>query len=323
MMVAGQNLMLFGVPGARGRRDWSAFCAATVRLRRVRDRGARDAAVISGRRRSRSPRFRATRWCCSRFSCGARRSSRVDGSRSPRSRRWRSCSGSSPPSSRRGGSWHRPDPSTGAVDRRARDACLARAAGSGPASGLATSVRGARQRGRGPCRDGRGDRLLPRHMADGRDRPSVARLRSRCAEVLCDALPAAARDAVHAGGRCTEVLLDSLVFRAYDDARGLLLAARAAGVRVVVASNWDAGSPTRWRASGCWVAGRRRDLGRCGSPRNRRRRFFVRRSRWRARRRTTRSTSATTLRRTSSARGRSGSRRCCSHAAGRVRSRTF
>lgn len=79
------------------------------------------------------------------------------------------------------------------------------------------------------------------HMAEGRDRPSVARLRSRCAEVLCDALPAAARDAVHAGGRCTELLMDSLRFRAYDDARGLLLAARAAGVRVVVASNWDAG----------------------------------------------------------------------------------
>lgn len=79
------------------------------------------------------------------------------------------------------------------------------------------------------------------HMAEGRDAASVAVLRARCAEVLRGALPAAARDAVPSGGRCTELLMDALRFRAYDDARGLLLAARAAGVPVIAASNWDAG----------------------------------------------------------------------------------
>ena len=41
----------------------------------------------------------------------------------------------------------------------------------------------------------------------------------------------------------TAVLLDSLVFRAYDDARPALADARARGMRIVVASNWDCSLP--------------------------------------------------------------------------------
>lgn len=81
------------------------------------------------------------------------------------------------------------------------------------------------------------------HMFEGRDRPSVVRLRTGCAEVLHGALPAPARAAVPAGAPRIDLLMDSLHFSAHDDALGLLLAARAAGVRAVVASNWDAGLP--------------------------------------------------------------------------------
>lgn len=77
------------------------------------------------------------------------------------------------------------------------------------------------------------------HLGEGRDEPSLAALRGRCAEILRAALPAS--DALSAASpqALTGVLLDSLRFTAYPDAVPALLAARASGVRVVVVSNWD------------------------------------------------------------------------------------
>ena len=77
------------------------------------------------------------------------------------------------------------------------------------------------------------------HMGLGRDADALAALRHRCAEVLRDALPAGARLAALPIASVTEALLASLRFSAYDDAREGLLAARAAGARVAVVSNWD------------------------------------------------------------------------------------
>lgn len=78
------------------------------------------------------------------------------------------------------------------------------------------------------------------HLGEGSDEARVADLRGRCAEVLRRALPPS--DALAAVGRqaMTSLLLESLTFRAYPDAAPALRALRAAGVRLVVASNWDA-----------------------------------------------------------------------------------
>jgi putative hydrolase of the HAD superfamily len=75
------------------------------------------------------------------------------------------------------------------------------------------------------------------HLDEGRDAEGLALLRRRCAAALRDALPHKAReldlDAVE------EVLLGALRFRAYEDARPALIAARRVPARVVVVSNWD------------------------------------------------------------------------------------
>ena len=77
------------------------------------------------------------------------------------------------------------------------------------------------------------------HMSLGRDGESLAALRRRCAEMLRDALPPSERLAAVGITALTDVLLGALRFEAYTDARPALLAARAAGARVVVVSNWD------------------------------------------------------------------------------------
>ncbi len=77
------------------------------------------------------------------------------------------------------------------------------------------------------------------HMGLGRDLESLAALRRRCAEVLRDALPPSDRLAAAPIDELTEALIGALRFAAYPDARPALLAARAAGARVVVVSNWD------------------------------------------------------------------------------------
>ena len=70
-----------------------------------------------------------------------------------------------------------------------------------------------------------------------RDRASLALLRRGAAEVLRDALPPAAHplelDAL------TAALLAALRFRPFAEVPAALRAARAAGIRLVVVSNWD------------------------------------------------------------------------------------
>jgi putative hydrolase of the HAD superfamily len=81
------------------------------------------------------------------------------------------------------------------------------------------------------------------HMDDGRDDASVAQLRARCAEALRAALPdSPALESIEVPA-LTCALMDALRFRAFDDARGALIAARAANLTIVVASNWDASLP--------------------------------------------------------------------------------
>jgi putative hydrolase of the HAD superfamily len=72
------------------------------------------------------------------------------------------------------------------------------------------------------------------HNLEGRDGPALARLRWRCAGVLSDALGGQVPlEVVH------DALLASLRFRAYPDALPALDRLRAAGLRLVVVSNWD------------------------------------------------------------------------------------
>jgi putative hydrolase of the HAD superfamily len=69
----------------------------------------------------------------------------------------------------------------------------------------------------------------------GRDRPSVDLLRARCAGVLVDALPPAARHIADP----TAVLAESLSFRAFPEVAAVLRDLRRSGVRLVAVSNWD------------------------------------------------------------------------------------
>jgi putative hydrolase of the HAD superfamily len=88
------------------------------------------------------------------------------------------------------------------------------------------------------------------HLDSGRDAAGVSSLRDRCAEVLFDALgPDPALSRVPASAR-TSVLLDSLVFRPFDDVMPALRALRRSGLRLVVASNWDASLPDTLRRLG-------------------------------------------------------------------------
>jgi putative hydrolase of the HAD superfamily len=79
------------------------------------------------------------------------------------------------------------------------------------------------------------------HLSDGRDAESLAQLRRQCAEAMGAALPPSARglglDAL------LEILLASLEFRAFEDARPALEAARQRGCARVVISNWDISLP--------------------------------------------------------------------------------
>lgn len=76
-------------------------------------------------------------------------------------------------------------------------------------------------------------------LDEGRDGASLAALRRRCAEALRAALPPSDRLARLEGDALTDALLASLRFSVFPDVRPAILAARARGQRVVVASNWD------------------------------------------------------------------------------------
>jgi putative hydrolase of the HAD superfamily len=84
------------------------------------------------------------------------------------------------------------------------------------------------------------------HFDEGRDAASVADLRRRAADAMRPALPglAASTDAL------TAALLDALRFYAYPDAAPALRALRAAGIRTVVVSNWDASLHERLQETG-------------------------------------------------------------------------
>jgi putative hydrolase of the HAD superfamily len=73
------------------------------------------------------------------------------------------------------------------------------------------------------------------HLHLGRDQAGLDGLRRRCAEVLRDTLDAPALDL----GALTEVLLAAIRFEPFPDTVPALLELRAAGLRLVAASNWD------------------------------------------------------------------------------------
>ncbi len=78
------------------------------------------------------------------------------------------------------------------------------------------------------------------HMLQGQDAESLTALRHRCAEVLRAALPASSALTAVTTESLAEALLESLHFRAFPDVLPTLRALRAAGLRLAVASNWDA-----------------------------------------------------------------------------------
>ena len=73
-----------------------------------------------------------------------------------------------------------------------------------------------------------------RHLMEGRDRASLARLRRRCAAELRGALDVDAPVAT-----VESALLEALHFTPYEDTVPALRDLRALGVRRVVVSNWD------------------------------------------------------------------------------------
>jgi putative hydrolase of the HAD superfamily len=77
---------------------------------------------------------------------------------------------------------------------------------------------------------------------------ALAGLRRRCAEAMRPALPEPA--ACADGALLTEALLGALRFRAFPDAAPALRALRAAGLRTVVLSNWDASLHERLAETG-------------------------------------------------------------------------
>jgi len=82
------------------------------------------------------------------------------------------------------------------------------------------------------------------HMHEGIDMERVARLHARCAEVLRAALPADPALTAAQPGLMTEVLLETLRFKVFDEVPQALERLRASGLRLVVASNWDASLDT-------------------------------------------------------------------------------
>ncbi len=78
------------------------------------------------------------------------------------------------------------------------------------------------------------------HMQEGADARRVGELHSRCGEVLREALPRSAQLDRASPAIVTSILLDALRFRVYPEVPGVLARLRTAGMRLVVASNWDA-----------------------------------------------------------------------------------
>jgi putative hydrolase of the HAD superfamily len=78
------------------------------------------------------------------------------------------------------------------------------------------------------------------HLGEGVDARAVTALRGRCADALRAALAAErVLDSV-AADELTAALLESLAFRVFPEVPAVLRSLRAAGLRLVVTSNWDA-----------------------------------------------------------------------------------
>jgi putative hydrolase of the HAD superfamily len=86
------------------------------------------------------------------------------------------------------------------------------------------------------------------HLDEGRDAASLAALRRRCAEAMRPALPPPAAGAP--GELLLAALLAALRFSAHADAAPALRRLRAAGLRLVVVSNWDASLHERLAEAG-------------------------------------------------------------------------
>jgi putative hydrolase of the HAD superfamily len=85
------------------------------------------------------------------------------------------------------------------------------------------------------------------HLHEGADAAALADLRGRCAEAMRPALPGVPLPDVLAS------LMEALRFFAYPDAAPALTALRAAGIRTVVVSNWDASLHERLAETGLAV----------------------------------------------------------------------
>ena len=86
------------------------------------------------------------------------------------------------------------------------------------------------------------------HHDEASDRARLEDLRIRCAEVLRDHLPEQARALGIEG--LVDALLAALRFRPYPEVVGALEALRAAGLRLVVISNWDVSLHEQLEATG-------------------------------------------------------------------------
>jgi putative hydrolase of the HAD superfamily len=78
------------------------------------------------------------------------------------------------------------------------------------------------------------------HHREGFDEPSLAALRSRCAQVVREGVPPLRELPLES---VTELLLDSLRFEPFPDAAPALAVLRTARVRTAVVSNWDCSLP--------------------------------------------------------------------------------
>lgn len=86
------------------------------------------------------------------------------------------------------------------------------------------------------------------HHDEASDRERLADLRRRCAEVLRDALPPAAREL--GVPQLTEALLAALRFRPYGEVPAALATLRERGLTLVVLSNWDVSLHDQLAATG-------------------------------------------------------------------------
>jgi putative hydrolase of the HAD superfamily len=77
------------------------------------------------------------------------------------------------------------------------------------------------------------------HMQQGADARSLAALHDRCAAVLRAALPPSAGLAAATPETMRGILLEMLRFRVFPEVPAVLARLRDAGLRLVVASNWD------------------------------------------------------------------------------------